>query len=90
MANRRTGNLESSQISKVLTVNTATTKDVNNIVDQRSCMSLAGYGDIANAGELLPSASIDIKGPGIVVMIGSVRAAETNDRVSASSRNKQL
>jgi hypothetical protein len=33
LANRRTSNLESSQIRKVLAVNTTTTKDVNNIVD---------------------------------------------------------
>ena len=75
---QRTGNLESSQIAEVLAVNTTTTKDVNNVVNQRSGVSLAGYGDIANAGELLPGASIDIKGPGIVVMIRSVRAAESD------------
>jgi hypothetical protein len=80
LANGRTGNLESSQISKVLAVNTTTTKDVNNVVYQRSGMSFAGYRDIADAGELLPGASIDIKGPGVVVMIRPVRATESNDR----------
>lgn len=84
LANRHTTDLESSQISKVLAVNTTTTKDVNNIVDQRSGMSLSGYGDITYAGELLPCTRIDIEGPSVVVMIRSIRTSESNDRASVS------
>ena len=47
-------------------------------------MSLPGYRDIADASELLPSASVDIKSPGIVVMIRPVSAAESNNRALAA------
>lgn len=47
-------------------------------------MSLAWYGDITYAGELLPRARIDIEGPSVVVMIRSIRTAESNNGVSVS------
>ena len=84
LASRHTSDLESSQIPKVLAVNTTTTKDVNNIVNQRSGMSLSGYGDITYAGELLPCTRIDIEGPSVVVMIRSIRTAESKHQASVS------
>ena len=49
-------------------------------------MSLAGYGNITDASEFLPGASIDIESPGVVVMIGPIRATESKIWTSASFR----
>lgn len=76
-ATRLTGNLERREVLQVLAIDSATSKHVHDIVDERGGVPLARDGNVADAAQLDPNARVGIVAPRIVVVVLAVRAAES-------------
>ena len=72
-----TRNLESSEVAKIVAVDTPSTKYIYDIVDKCCRMSLAGTRDESNALQFSPSARIGIECPSIIVVVLRVCTAES-------------
>jgi len=79
----RTGDLKSGEIIQVGAVNATSAEHIDDIVDKGRRVAFTRSGDETNAGELGPSASGNIKDPGVVVVKAAVSATEADGRVSA-------
>jgi hypothetical protein len=86
----RTGDSERGEILQVLAVDAPSSKDVHHVVDQGRGVSLARYGDVANARELDPDARVGVVAPRVVVVILAVRSSEAceGEEESACARSQ--
>lgn len=78
---RRTGDLERGEVTEILAVDVAATKDINDISDDGRRVALASDRQVADALELGPLACLDIVRPRVVVMKLAVGPAKQKDPV---------
>lgn len=74
-------NLERGQIFQIFPVDSSTSKDVHDVVDECRGVPFSRYWDVSDAGEFGPDLGIEIVGPRIVVMVLSIRSSEAGIQI---------
>ena len=71
-----TGYFEGGEVAQVLAIDTTTTENVDDIVNDGGCVAFARRGNKADALELCPLAGGETEGPSVVVVILAVCSAK--------------
>ena len=66
---KRTGDFKRCEIAKVVTIDTSTPENVNNVVYERGCMSFSRGRDEANALQFSPLSGYGVERPSVVIMV---------------------
>ena len=72
----RTGNLECSKVTQILSVNSTPTKNIDHIIHECRCVTLPWRRNKSNTLEFGPFTRCEVERPGVVVVIRAVGSSK--------------